>query len=286
MPLLRSVLFTPGSNKQAIQKARTLPCDAVILDLEDSIIPDHKVAAREIAKDATLKGGFGFRELAVRINGLDTEWFYDDIKMFSDSAVNRIVVPKAEDPEAIRKLVKTMFNLGYSMQNTSLWLMLETPTGILNSRYLAEAHPSVDTLLMGTSDLSKNLQVPSDSNRTGLIHLLSQCVLVARAHKCNIIDGIFPNLENQRAYRAECSQGRLLGFDGKTLIHPSQIHYANLIFSPSSEDIANAEAVVRVWNKASSEGKGVCIYNGRLIERLHVDEAKRLISVAQEIACR
>ena len=281
----RSALFMPAHNERAIAKARTLDCDVVILDLEDAVAPDTKQRARNTAKAAVLDGGFDPREIAVRVNGIGTEWHTDDMTTFADSPLDALVVPKAESPADITRLGERMDALGYS-PDVELWLMAETPTGVFNARELCQAHERVGALLMGTSDLSQCLRVPATIEREGLVYALSHCILAAREANIDVLDGVCLDLANPEIYQVQCEQGRELGFDGKTLIHPSQITIANAVFAPSDHDIERANNIITAWNEALARGDGLCVLDGKLVENLHADEASRTIALHEAIQAR
>lgn len=281
----RSALFMPAHNERAITKARTLDCDVVILDLEDAVAPDTKQRARNTAKAAVLDGGFDPREIAVRVNGIGTEWHADDITTFADSPLDALVVPKAESPADITRLGELMDALGYS-PDVELWLMAETPTGVFNARELCQAHERVGALLMGTSDLSQCLRVPATIEREGLVYALSHCILAAREANIDVLDGVCLDLANPEIYQVQCEQGRELGFDGKTLIHPSQITIANAVFAPSDHDIERANNIITAWNEALARGDGLCVLDGKLVENLHANEASRTIALHEAIQAR
>jgi citrate lyase subunit beta/citryl-CoA lyase len=281
----RSALFMPAHNERAITKARTLDCDVVILDLEDAVAPDTKQRARNTAKAAVLDGGFDPREIAVRVNGIGTEWHTDDMTTFADSPLDALVVPKAESPADITRLGERMDALGYS-PDVELWLMAETPTGVFNARELCQAHERVGALLMGTSDLSQCLRVPATIEREGLVYALSHCILAAREANIDVLDGVCLDLANPEIYQVQCEQGRELGFDGKTLIHPSQITIANAVFAPSDHDIERANNIITAWNEALARGDGLCVLDGKLVENLHANEASRTIALHEAIQAR
>lgn len=281
----RSALFMPAHNERAIAKARTLDCDVVILDLEDAVAPDTKHSARDTAKAAVVDGGFDPREIAVRVNGIGTEWHTDDINTFVDAPLDAIVIPKAELPADITRLGELMDALGYS-PDVELWLMAETPRGVFNARELCQAHERVGALLMGTSDLAKCLRTPATIERDGLMHALSHCVLAARQANIDVLDGVCLDLANPEIYQVQCEQGRRLGFDGKTLIHPSQIATANAVFAPSDDDVERAQNIMTAWNEALARGDGLCVLNGKLVENLHADEALRTLALHEAIQAR
>lgn len=281
----RSLLFMPGHNVRAIQKAQTLPTDVVIIDLEDAVAPETKPEARTTAQAEITSGDFGAREVAVRINSPDTDWHTDDLAAFSATSIAAIVVPKVETHSQVRDIGVAMDRLGYPA-SVGLWLMAETPAGILNARGYCRAHPRVQALLVGTSDLAKCLRTPATESRIGLLHALSQAVLVAREAGIDVIDGVSLKLDDPEGFEAECIQGHDLGFNGKTLIHPSQIATANQVFAPSDASVAHASAIVAAWTAARARGEGVCVLDGRLVENLHVDEANRTLAMAKAIAER
>ena len=275
----------PAHNERAITKARTLDCDVVILDLEDAVAPDTKQRARNTAKAAVLDGGFDPREIAVRVNGIGTEWHADDITTFADSPLDALVVPKAESPADITRLGERMDALSYS-PDVELWLMAETPTGVFNARELCQAHERVGALLMGTSDLSQCLRVPATIEREGLVYALSHCILAAREANIDVLDGVCLDLANPEIYQVQCEQGRELGFDGKTLIHPSQITIANTVFAPSDHEIERANNIITAWSEARARGDGLCVLDGKLVENLHENEASRTIALHEAIQAR
>ena len=275
----------PAHNERAVAKARTLDCDVVILDLEDAVAPDTKHSARDTAKASVLDGGFDPREIAVRVNGIGTEWHIDDINTFVEAPLDAIVIPKAESPADITQLGELMDALGYS-PDVELWLMAETPTGVFNARELCQAHPRVGALLMGTSDLAKCLRIPATIERDGLLHALSHCVLAAREANIDVLDGVCLDLANPDIYQVQCEQGRQLGFDGTTLIHPSQIATANEVFAPSDDVVERAQHIMTAWNEALARGDGLCVLNGKLVENLHAEEALRTIALHEAIQAR
>lgn len=281
----RSALFMPAHNERAIAKARTLDCDVVILDLEDAVAPDTKQSARDTAKAAVFDGGFDPREIAVRVNGIGTEWHAEDINTFVDAPLDAIVIPKVELPADITRLGEFMDSLGYS-PDVELWLMAETPKGVFNAHELCQAHPRVGALLMGTSDLAKCLRIPTTIERDGLLYALSHCVLAAREANIDVLDGVCLDLTNPEIYQVQCEQGRQLGFDGKALIHPSQIATANAVFAPSDDEIERAQNIMTAWNEALARSDGLCVLNGKLVENLHADEALRTLALHEAIQAR
>ena len=269
----------PGANVRALEKARELPADALILDLEDAVAPDAKTAARANIAAALQAGGYGQRERVVRINHQSTPWGADDLAAFAGIALDAIALPKVESASEVQQVAECMQALGYP-DEVALWAMIETPRGVLAATAIAAAHPRLRVLVMGTSDLAKDLRVPHTPDRIGFVTSLSLCVLAARAQGIEILDGVHLNLEDEAGFRAACIQGRELGFDGKTLIHPKQIAAANDVFSPSAQDIARSRDIIAAWREAEAAGLGVVVLDGRLVENLHVDEARRTLALA------
>lgn len=286
---LRSVLYVPGINERAVAKAHTLPCDALILDLEDAVAPARKIDARIALSAALHVGGFGERLVTVRINPLTSEWGREDLKALGHlpaaKAPNAIVLPKVESADEILCAVREMNHAGLP-ERTALWAMMETPLGILNVASIAASHQRLECLVMGTSDLTKDLHAAHVPSRLPLLHSLGQCLLAARAHKLAIIDGVHLNIEDEAGFEAACQQGLELGFDGKSLIHPKTIAVTNRIFAPNAASISRAEAIIAAWKEAQSKGDGVTLLNGQLIEALHVVEAERLLALASMIKAR
>ncbi|MES9900215.1 MAG: CoA ester lyase [Sedimenticola sp.] len=277
----RSVLYAPGINRRALEKARSLPIDALIMDLEDAVAPDAKAEARDCIVEAFTAGGFGRRETAVRINGLDTPWGADDIAAVACAGADAIVIPKVESADAVAAVVDALTTAG--APGLPIWIMAETPRGVLDIDAICRSHPEIAVVVMGTSDLAKTLRVPHTSAREGLMASLGHCLLAARAHGLDILDGVFLDLQDGTGFRDACQQGRTLGFDGKTLIHPNQIEPANEIFGVSVTALARARKIVAAWQQVESEGGGLAVVDGRLVERLHVDEAERLLALAEVI---
>lgn len=281
----RSVLYMPANNQRALEKAKTLSADALIFDLEDAVAPDQKASARDTLLTALNHGGYGNREIAVRINALATGWGHDDAVAVAGTSVHAICVPKIETAEQVREVAAVIGNHG-APHTMAIWAMIETPLGVLNAREIANAHPRLKVLIMGTSDLAKDLRVPHTPDRLGFITSLGLCVLAARAQGLDILDGVDLDLSGGESFRAICQQGRTLGFDGKTLIHPNQIAAANEIFGPSAAAIEHARRVLAVWHEAERAGAGVAVLDGKLVENLHAEEAQRLLAIAEAIAAR
>jgi citrate lyase subunit beta/citryl-CoA lyase len=266
----RSALYMPGANARAMEKARALPCDVVILDLEDAVAPDAKVAARRQVAAAVAAGGFGRREVVIRVNGADTPWGAADLEMAAASACDAVLLPKVEAPPE-------------RGPGKPLWCMVETPRGVLRAEAIAAAG-GVECLVMGTSDLTSDLRARHSSDRLAMLASLSLCLLAARAHGRAILDGVHLGLDDEAGFARTCAQGRELGFDGKTLIHPKQIEAANAAFGPGEAEVAHARRVIAAHEQAEREGKGIAVLDGRLVENLHVAEAHRVLALAEAIA--
>lgn len=279
----RSVLYMPGSNTRALEKAKTLAADALVFDLEDAVAPDQKVAARELAATAMRNGGYGRREMVIRVNGLDTTWAVDDLKAVASSGADAVCLPKVESAEQVQRAAALLEQHG-APASMRIWSMIETPRGVLNAAAIAAAHPRQAVLVMGTSDLAKELRVPHTPDRLGFITSLGLCVLAARAHNVDILDGVYLDIRDSEGFRAACEQGRVLGFDGKTLIHPDQVAITNEVFAPDADAVSRAKRLLEVWQAAQAEGKGVAVLDGKLVENLHAAEAERLLAIADAIA--
>jgi citrate lyase subunit beta/citryl-CoA lyase len=272
----------PGSNTRALEKARELPADGLILDLEDAVSPDAKDLARRQIVEALTEGGYGSREVVIRINGLDTAWGREDLTAVARIGADAILFPKVESPEAVQAAAAALDEAG-APADLPIWIMPETPRGILHIDSIAGSHPRLAVIVMGTSDLAKELRVPHTAERTGLLTALSLCVMAARAHGLEILDGVYLDLSDAAGFRAACEQGRELGFDGKTLIHPKQLEAANQVFAPTAQSLDNARTIIQAWEQARTEGKGVVVVNDRLIENLHVEEARRSLALDKAI---
>jgi len=281
----RSLLYMPGSNPRALEKARTLPADGLILDMEDAVAPDAKQLAREQIIAALAEGGYGHRELMVRVNALSTEWGADDIKAVSEAGTppDAVLIPKPSTAADVVEAINA-FEAAGCPDTVEMWIMAETPLCILNIAEVASAHPRLKGMVLGTSDLSKDTRVRHTPDRLGFIAALNLCVYAARANGLGIIDGVQLDLEDADLLALSCEQGRDLGFDGKSLIHPKQIAAANAAYAPDEQEIAAARNIIAAFEHAQSEGKGVVVVNGRLVENLHVEEAKRQLALADAIA--
>ncbi len=283
----RSVLYMPGSNARAIEKAKTLPCDGVILDFEDSVAPDAKGNARAQVVAAVKAGGFGKREVFIRVNGIDTPWHAEDLYAAAHAAPDAIVVPKISNPPAVELIGRRLLDMG-TPHKTRVWAMIETPLAIFNILAIAaEARDSetrLDGFILGTNDLAKETRARIVPGRAPMLPWLAQCVLAARHHGIDILDGVYNDIADAQGFLAECRQGVELGFDGKTLIHPSQIEPCNTAFSPSADDVAQARKMIAAFDLPENKGKGVVSIDGRMVERLHADIARRTVSIADAIA--
>jgi citrate lyase subunit beta/citryl-CoA lyase len=270
----RSVLYMPSSNERALEKAKTIPCDGLILDLEDAVAPDAKPAAREAACAAARSGEYGGRELTIRVNGADTPWHADDLAAACAAGPDAIVVPKVDSAEAVHALVDAMERHG-APDRTTLWAMVETPRAMLHAEEIAAASARLSVLVMGTNDLVKELYAEHVPGRQPVLAGLGLALLAARATGKAILDGVYNDVQDADGFLAECRQGRELGFDGKTLIHPGQVAGANEAFAPSAEAVEDARGILQAW--ADGQGSGVVTYNGRMIENLHVEAARRTL---------
>lgn len=279
----RSVLYIPGSNQRALEKGRQLAADTLILDLEDSVASEMKDQARQQVITAVAEGGYGQRELVVRVNALDTPWGEDDLRQLATSGIDAVCLSKVDAANEVEEAIKILAEAG-APESLQLWIMAETCRGIHNINELASAHSRLAVIMLGTSDLAKELRIRRDSNRQGLLFALSSCVMAARANNLDIIDGVFIDLNDDEGFRDSCKQGCALGFDGKSLIHPKQLATANDIFGPSEQELDRAAKIVAAWREAEAEGKGVVLVDGKLVERLHVEEALRHQLIAEVIA--
>ncbi len=279
----RSVLYMPGSNTRALEKGRSLPADALILDLEDAVAPDAKDQARGQIAEAVTAGGYGRRELAIRVNGLDTPWGRDDVAAAAACGPDAILLPKVETATMVAELEVLMVEAG-APDRTAIWCMMETPLGMLNAKEVAGASKRVACLVMGTSDLVKDLQAAHTPQRLPVLTSLSLCILAARAYGQAILDGVHLDLQDDAGFAASCVQGKELGFDGKTLIHPKTIAKANEVFAPSPAEVEQAHKIIAAHAEATAAGKGVVVLDGKLIENLHVEAAQRTVALAGAIA--
>ena len=271
----RSVLYIPGSKDRALDKARTLPVDAIIFDLEDAVSPGEKEAARETLAAALRQGGFGKRTKIVRINGLDTRWGKDDAVAANDMDCDAILLPKVESPEQLDALAK--------LTDKPLWAMMETPRGILNAAAIG-AHEQLWGMVMGTNDLAKELNSRFRADRLPMQSSLGLCLLAAKATGCVIVDGVYNAFKDDEGLKAECDQGRDMGFDGKTLIHPAQVAITNDAFAPTEAEIDLAKRQIEAFEAAGKAGQGVAVVDGKIVENLHVATAQSILAKADAIA--
>ena len=279
----RSVLYMPGSNARALEKGRSLAADALILDLEDAVAPDAKAMGREQIASALTEGGYGHRELVVRVNGLDSSWGEDDLRAMAHVGADAILLPKVETRQMIEDAIAVLDDAG-GPTNLTLWCMMETPLGMLNAKDIAFAHERVGCLVLGTSDLAKDLHALHTPDRMPFMASLELCILAARAAGIAVLDGVHLDLNDDDGFRASCEQGRALGMDGKTLIHPKTIAAANDVFAPGADEIAWSRRIIDAHAEAEAEGQGGLLVDGKLVENLHVDAAKRLVALADVIA--
>ena len=278
----RSVLYMPGANERALEKAKALDVDALILDLEDSVSPESKTEARERVCAAAQSGAYGHRELVIRTNGIDTQWHAADLAAAAQAGPDGILVPKVNSADEVRQIEAAMVAAG-APDSTRIWAMIETPIAIRKVHEIAAASERLAVLVMGTNDLVSELRASHVPGRAPLLAALSQALLGAREAGKAILDGVYNDVRDAEGFEAECKQGRDFGFDGKTIIHPSQIDPTNRIFAPSPEAIESAHAVIEAFRTATSEGKGVVTVNGKMIENLHVRDAERILALAETI---
>ena len=280
----RSALYMPGANVRALEKAKTLSADSLIFDLEDAVAPDAKADARENVAKAVRDGGYGHREICVRINGMDTEWGLDDMKAAVQAGPNAILAPKVIGGEDIERLDDAMSRAG-APEDMSLWVMIETPHAILNIQEIAvnAGRTRLNTFVMGTNDLAKEFRAVATPDRAAFRTSLSLTIAACRAFDLVAIDGVYNDIQNPGGFRQECEQGRILGFDGKTLIHPSQLDICNEVFAPAEADVAQAKDVIAAFADPANAGKGVLKVNGKMTELLHLEEANRIVAMDEAI---
>ncbi|HLK81326.1 MAG TPA: CoA ester lyase [Xanthobacteraceae bacterium] len=285
----RSVLYMPGANARALEKARTLPCDAVILDLEDAVAPAAKETARQQVMTAVAAGGFGTREVIVRINGVDTAWWLDDLTAAAAVGPDGILVPKVSEPAHLRTIAERLADMA-AAPKIKLWAMIETPLAILNAAEIAATARGADSRLagfvMGTNDLARETRAKLLPGRAPMAPWLATAVLAAHAYGIDILDGVYNEIGDEEGFRRECAQGRDMGFDGKTLIHPNQIAPCNAAFSPSEAEIAQARKIIAAFELPENQAKGVVQLDGRMVERLHADMARRTVAIADAVSAR
>lgn len=281
----RSALYMPGSNARALEKGREIGADALILDLEDAVAPDAKETGRRQIAEAVKAGGYGHRELAVRVNGLETPWGEEDLRMVAGCGADAVLLPKVESAAMVEEAERRLRQAG-APDGLAIWCMMETPLGILNAKEIAGASPRLACLVMGTSDLVKDLNAEHTPERLPVLTSLSLVMLAARAFGLAALDGVHLDLNDDEGFRAHCRQGRQLGFDGKTLIHPKTVVAANELFAPSEAEVTQAKRIIEAHAEATAAGKGVVLLDGKLIENLHVEQARRLTALAEAIAQR
>jgi len=280
----RSCLYMPGANARALEKAREIPADTLILDLEDAVGPEAKIEARSAIAAALAAGGYGKRELVVRMNGLDSEWGPADLEMAVKAGAHAVLAPKVTGARDIERLDAALKKAGAG-EGFALWVMIETPLAILNIKEIAAASTGsrLTTFVMGTNDLAKEYRARMTPDRLAFQTALQLSVAAARAYGLIAIDGVYNDIKNEAGFAAECEQGRDLGFDGKTLIHPSQVEACNRVFAPSEADVEQARAVIAAFADPANAGKGVLKVNGKMTELLHLDEAKRTVAMNEAI---
>jgi citrate lyase subunit beta/citryl-CoA lyase len=279
----RSVLYVPASNARALEKARTLAADAIIVDLEDAVAPAVKAEARDRAVAAIAAGGFGEREVVLRVNGADTPWGADDLRAAARAGADAVLLPKVESAQQVTDAEWLLADAG-APETLRLWAMIETPRGVLAAPVIAAATPRLACLVAGTSDLVKDLGARHTAGRAEVLPALGLLLLAARAHGLAALDGVHLDLADDAGLEAACRQARDLGFDGKTLVHPRSIAIANRAFAPSAEDVAAARAIIAAHAEAERAGQGVAVVDGRLVERLHVERARAVVALAEAIA--
>lgn len=281
----RSVLYLPGSNARALAKARTLPADALILDLEDAVAPDAKDTARTQVAEAVAAGGFGHREVLVRINAADTPWFADDVAAIASRGADGVLVPKVSGVADVETAQNALIAAG-APDELALWAMLETPRAVLDAAAVTHASDRLVGFVLGTNDLAKELGAAHVPGRAPLLTALSWCLLAARDAGKIVIDGVFNDLDDAEGFVSECRQAVELGFDGKTLIHPRQLEPCNTAFTPSEEEVARAREMIAAYEAAAADGRGVVTVGGKLVEQLHVDQARKALAVVEAVSAR
>lgn len=279
----RSVLYMPGANTRALEKAKGLAADSLILDLEDAVAPDAKAEARDNVVAAVTSGEYGNRELTIRVNGLDTDWHADDLAAAAAAGPAAVVVPKVNSSADVAA-IEAGLQAGGAPEHTKIWAMVETPQAMLDCANIAAASERLTVLVMGTNDLAKELHAAHVPGRQPLLTGLGLCLLGARAAGKVILDGVYNDVRDPEGFEAECRQGAQMGFDGKTLIHPGQLDAANAVFAPDEAEVESSREIIEAFEAAQREGKGVVTVNGRMIENLHVENARRVLAMADAIA--
>ena len=275
----RSVLYIPASKERALDKARSLDVDAIIFDLEDAVTPDAKVEARDTLKAALKEGGYGARAKIIRLNGLDSAWGREDAEAMKDAEADAFLLPKVSSAADVEALAAIIGN------DKDIWAMIETPMGVMKAEEIA-AHPQMKGFVAGTNDLAKELNCRFRADRLPMITSLSMMLLAAKAHGIVAIDGVYNQFKDDEGLAAECAQGRDMGFEGKTLIHPAQVAVCNEAFSPSAEEIDLAERQIAAFEETEASGQGVAVVDGKIVENLHVETARKIIALAEAVSAR
>ena len=278
----RSVLYMPGANERALEKAQTIPADALILDLEDAVAPDAKPEARDRVCAAASSGAYGQREIAIRANGIGTPWHDDDLRAIAAAGPAAVVIPKINSADEVHQIEKAL-EAGGAPDHTRIWAMLETPIAMLRAEEICGSSERLAVLVMGTNDLAKELDARHVPGRAPLLTGLGLCLLAARATGKVILDGVYNDIKDEAGFAAECRQGREMGFDGKTLIHPSQVEPCNAAFAPADDEVDKAGRIIAAFEEAEADGRGVVTVDGRMVENLHVEQARRVIAIASAI---
>jgi citrate lyase subunit beta / citryl-CoA lyase len=285
----RSLLYMPGSNARALEKAKTLPADGVILDLEDSVAPDAKESARQQVADLVKAGGFGPREVFIRTNGVDTAWFSDDLTAAAHAAPDGIVVPKISSPGQLETIGQRLLDMGTN-HKTRVWAMIESPLAVFNVLSIAACAKDSETRLagfvLGTNDIAKDTRARQVPGRWPMIGWLMNIIAAARIHGIDVLDGVYNNIGDAEGFVKECEQGRDMGFDGKTLIHPNQIAPCNTVFTPSDDEVKWARIMIAAFELPENKSKGVVSIDGKMVERLHADMARRTVAIADAVTAR
>ncbi|HKD27324.1 MAG TPA: CoA ester lyase [Xanthobacteraceae bacterium] len=285
----RSALYMPGANARALEKAKTLPCDAVILDLEDAVAPSAKEAARQQVMTAVTAGGFGTREVIVRINGLDTAWWLEDLDAAAKAGPDGLLVPKVSEPTDLLTIAGRLISMT-AERKIKVWAMIETPRAIINAASIAATARDQETRLagfvMGTNDLAKETGARLLPGRAPMVPWLATAIVAAHAYGIDILDGVYNDIADEEGFRRECDQGRDMGFDGKTLIHPNQIAPCNAAFSPSEAEITQARKIIAAFELPENQARGVVQLDGRMVERMHADMARRTVAIADAVSAR
>jgi citrate lyase subunit beta/citryl-CoA lyase len=283
----RSFLFMPGSNARALEKARSLAADGFIFDLEDAVAPDAKAAARAQIADAVTSRGYGGREILVRINGLDTSWWLDDVGMVARAHPDGIVIPKLQSPDQLKAIADRLgdINADHAIR---VWAMIETPLGVLHAEDIAaqarDFEMRLEGFIIGPNDIARETRMRMVTGRAPMLPALSNCIFAARAHGIDILDGVYNDFSDADGFARECTQAREMGFDGKTLIHPSQIEACNAAFTPAADEVSRAREILAAFEKPENAGRGAIQLNGQMVERLHMEMARRTVAIADAIA--